>query len=93
LEVVGESLAPSAAMWLLSAGGKNVDILAAFRALVAREPRQLGILCGRSNSPLADAARDHGFTDLLLHEPPAGKDGFLATNSLLAFVTLLTVLT
>jgi trehalose-6-phosphatase len=66
-----------------------VDILTAFRALVAREPRQLGVLCGRSNSPLANAARDHGFTDLLLYELPTGKDGFLATNSLLGFVTLL----
>src|ERR1019366_1504169 len=46
--------------------------------------------CGRSNSPLANAARDHGFSDLLLYEPPTGKDGFLATNSLLAFVTLIT---
>jgi len=90
LEAIAEPLAPSAAIWLLSAGGNNVDILAAFRALVAREPRQLSVLCGRSDSPLANAARDHGFTDLLLHEPPTGKDGFLATNSLLAFVTLLT---
>lgn len=90
LEAVAETLNPSNATWLLSAGGGNVDVLAAFRALVAREPRQLGILCGRSKSPLANAARGHGFTDLLIYESPAGKDGFLATNSLLAFVTLLT---
>ena len=90
LEAIGEPLASSVAIWLLSAGGSNVDILSAFRALVAREPRQLGILCGRSDSPLANAARNHGFTDLLLYEPRTGKDGFLATNSLLAFVTLLT---
>ena len=90
LEAVAEHLAPGAATWLLSARGSNVDILAAFRALVAREPRQLGVLCGRSSSALANAARDHGFTDLLLYEPPTGKDGFLATNSLLAFVALLT---
>lgn len=90
LEAIAEPLASSAAIWLLSASGRNVDILAAFRALVEREPRQLSVLCGRSDSPLANAARDHGFTDLLLHEPPTGKDGFLATNSLIVFVTLLT---
>lgn len=90
LEAMTEPLAPGVATWLLSAGGSNVDILAAFRALVTREPRQLGVLCGRADSPLVQAARTYGFTDLLLFEPPAGKDGFLATNSLLAFTTLLT---
>jgi fructoselysine-6-P-deglycase FrlB-like protein len=90
LDAVAEPVESAVATWLLSAGGGNVDILAAFRALVAREPRQLGILCGRPGSALAVAAREHPFTDLLLYEPPAGKDGFLATNSLLAFATLLT---
>jgi fructoselysine-6-P-deglycase FrlB-like protein len=89
LESIAEPLAPSGAVWLLSAGGNNVDILAAFHALVAREPRQLGILSGKAASPLAQAAREHAFADLVVHEPPTGKDGFLATNSLLAFVTLL----
>jgi hypothetical protein len=90
LEAVVDPLDPSIATWLLSAGGGNVDILRAFNVLAAREPRQLGVLCGKSDSALADAARKHPFTDLLLYEPPAGKDGFLATNSLLAFAALLT---
>lgn len=89
LEAVASPLMSNTAIWLLSAGGSNVDILAAFRALVAREPRQLGILCGNARSALAEEAREHAYVDLILHEPPAGKDGFLATNSLLAFVTLL----
>jgi hydroxymethylpyrimidine pyrophosphatase-like HAD family hydrolase len=38
---------------------------------------------------LSDLARAHPFVDLLLFPPPAGKDGFLATNSLLGFVTVL----
>lgn len=90
LDAVAERLNPTIALWLLSAGGGNVDILRAFDALSAREPRQLGILCGNSRSRLADAARKHPYTDLVTYEPPSGKDGFLATNSLLAFSTLLT---
>jgi fructoselysine-6-P-deglycase FrlB-like protein/hydroxymethylpyrimidine pyrophosphatase-like HAD family hydrolase len=90
LESIANPLAPDTSIWLLSAGGGNVDILAAFHAIVAREPRQLAIMCGKAVSPLADAAREHSYADLLIHEPPAGKDGFLATNSLVAFVTLLT---
>ena len=89
LEAVGEPLDAAVGTWLLSAGGGNVDILASAKALVGREPRQLTVLCGREDSPLAELCRVHPYTDLLLYPPPAGKDGFLATNSLLGFTTLL----
>ena len=78
-----------AATWLLSAGGSNVDIVAAARVLILREPRQLSVLCGRESSPLAQLCQRHPFVDLLLYPPPSGKDGFLATNSLLGFAVLL----
>lgn len=89
LEAIGEPLDTNVSTWLLSAAGGNVDILAAARALIRREPRQLAVLCGRDDSPLAELCRAHPFADLLIYPPPAGKDGFLATNSLLAFTTLL----
>jgi hydroxymethylpyrimidine pyrophosphatase-like HAD family hydrolase len=38
---------------------------------------------------LSDLARAHPFVDLLLFPPPTGKDGFLATNSLLGFIAVL----
>lgn len=90
LDAAEESLDPSVATWLLSAGGSNVDIMSAAKALILREPRQLGVLCGREDSPLAELCRQHPFVDLLLYPPPAGRDGFLATNSLLAFTAVLT---
>lgn len=88
LDVTEPSVAPLS-NWLLSAGGSNVDILGATRRLLDQEPRQLALLCGRSDSPLSDLARAHPFVDLLLFPPPAGKDGFLATNSLLGFTAVL----
>lgn len=88
-ELINEPAPRTASIWLLSAGGGNVDINAAFEDVVAREPRQLAVLCGRAQSPLSTAAREHAYTDLLLMEPPAGKDGFLATNSLFGFAALL----
>ena len=88
LDVAEPSAAPLA-NWLLSAGGSNVDILGAARRLASQEPRQLAMFCGRSESPLADLARAHPFVDLLLFPPPTGKDGFLATNSLLGFIAVL----
>jgi trehalose-6-phosphatase len=75
--------------WLVSAGGGNVDIMAAAKSLIACEPRQLAVLCGREDSPLADLCRAHPFVDLLVYPPPTGKDGFLATNSLFGFAALL----
>ena len=90
LEAIDNPLDAATATWLLSAGGGNPDIMAAAKTLIWREPRQLGVLCGRDASPLANLCRQHPFVDLLLYPPPAGKDGFLATNSLLGFTALLT---
>ncbi|WP_247519828.1 sucrose-6-phosphate hydrolase [Bradyrhizobium sp. 190] len=89
LEAVEEPLEHTVSTWLLSASGGNVDIVAAAKALIEREPRQLAVLCGREDSPLAELCRAHPFVDLLIYPPPAGKDGFLATNSLLGFSALL----
>ena len=58
LEAVAEPLEESVATWLISAGGRNADILAAFRALVAREARQLCVLCGREGSSLTESPVD-----------------------------------
>lgn len=89
LEAVEEPLDGNVVHWLISAGGRNVDILAAAKVLIFREPRQLAVLCGRDDSPVAKLCKAHPFVDLLPFPPPVGKDGFLATNSLLGFTTLL----
>ncbi|MGS4987512.1 HAD family hydrolase [Roseibium sp. RP-7] len=89
LEAVDTPFEASVSQWLLTAGGTNVDINAAARALIEREHRQIAVLCGRANSPITLICEKHPFVDLMVFPPPAGKDGFLATNSLLAFSTLL----
>lgn len=89
LEAMERTLTAGVSEWLFSAGGGNVDILAAAQTLIEREPRQLAVVCGREDSPLARLCRKHPYTDLLLFPPPSGKDGFLATNSLLGFTVLL----
>jgi len=73
---------------IFSAGGNNSDILAAFQSAVSREPLALGIVCLRPDSKLARQASLYEFVQVFAHGAPAGKDGFLATNSLLAFFTL-----
>jgi len=89
LQVVNQRLAPAVSSWLLTAAGRNVDVLAAAQAEIEREPKQVSVVCGSTSSPLADLCRDHPFVDLITFDSPQGKDGFLATNSLLSFVTLI----
>ncbi len=90
LEARAEPLNAGVTTWLMSAGGGNGDILMAARAFIAREPRQLVVLCGRKDGPLVKLCRQHPFVKLLAYPLPSGKDGFLATNSLLGFTVLLT---
>lgn len=74
---------------LLTAGGGNPDILGCFESCVARSPRHLSVVCTRQGTPLGKLAA--GIAGISLHEfgLPTVKDGFLATNSLLATCVLL----
>lgn len=74
---------------LTSAGGSNTDILSAFKHLVAREPARLLTATARRGSSLSDLARRYRYVDAIEVPVPCGKDGFLATNSLLAFAVVL----
>ncbi len=73
---------------ILSAGGRNPDVVGATRSAGTREPRQLLVVCGTNGSPLSDLARSYD-ADVFEFPPPGGKDGFLATNTLVAFALLL----
>jgi fructoselysine-6-P-deglycase FrlB-like protein len=74
---------------VLTAKGANTDILSAFKFAVAAEPKQLMTLCMRKQSPITSFTKQFNCAYILDYEPPAGEDGFLATNSLLAFATIL----
>ena len=79
----------SAAVLLTSAGGSNPDVLASLDRLARREPRSLTVVCLRPGAPLARRASQLPFVDLIELLPPTRRDGFLATNSLIALVTLI----
>jgi len=78
----------SAAVLIYSAGGSNSDILAAYNTALKSEPEAMGIMCLRPRSKLVEGAARHDSVHLWAKASPAGKDGFLATNSLLAFFVL-----
>ena len=87
-QTFAQTFAESACI-LLSAGGRNSDILSAFKHLVVREPFRLLAATACRGSSLSHLARQYRCANLLEVPVPSGKDGFLATNSLFAFVTVL----
>lgn len=74
----------NASILLFTAGGGNVDILAALDRAAALRPRALGVVCTSPDSKAARAAERVRGARLLAADVPSGRDGYLATNSLLA---------
>ena len=79
----------AASVWLFSSGGRNVDINRVAEVITLVEPAQLVVICGSAENPLATFCSKHDFIDFFSFASPAGKDGFLATNSLLSFASVL----
>ena len=77
-----------ARLFIVSAREKNPDVLGFARNSVAAEPVSLTSLCSMAGSPLTDVVysfnRGHSFE----FPSPSGKDGYLATNSLVALNTI-----
>ena len=74
---------------LISAGGNNSDALAAFRGLARRTTGSLAVLTASPDSKLAHLATSNSGTQLFSFKLPFARDGFLATNSLVATSVLI----
>jgi fructoselysine-6-P-deglycase FrlB-like protein/hydroxymethylpyrimidine pyrophosphatase-like HAD family hydrolase len=85
---VPTSASANAAGLLLSAEGKNHDILAAAKQLRLRACPAIGLTL-RTSSPLIELSDETGAASLTAYDMPWGKDGYLATNSLVATLILL----
>jgi hypothetical protein len=89
LEFVRLSPLHDAGVLLVSASGGNRDILAAARHATAAEYRDVVGLCTRLHTALSVELSTARHAAVLEFENPAGKDGFLATNSLVLTCSLL----
>jgi hydroxymethylpyrimidine pyrophosphatase-like HAD family hydrolase len=74
--------------WLFSARGRNVDIISAYQRVRESEPLEVFAFCMSRDSALAQQIAAGGGV-YLGYEGPTTRDGFLATNSLLATSVLL----
>ncbi|MFN0188427.1 MAG: SIS domain-containing protein, partial [Bacteroidia bacterium] len=73
----------------LSASGKNSDILFAFKKSLESNPLEITTICMRKGTPLTKLANKYSIANAIEFQLPSGKDGFLATNSLLAYFSIL----
>ena len=78
------------AVVICSAAGSNPDVIAAAQVAVKRAPAQLFAITTRGGSPLEAELATAGWPRCHAFATPTKKDGFLATNSLLATIVLLT---
>jgi fructoselysine-6-P-deglycase FrlB-like protein len=74
----------------LTAGGRNSDIIKSFKVAVNAEPLNLMTFCTTKSSPLSRLTNEIHYANLYEIDLPSGKDGFLATNSLLAMMIIIT---
>lgn len=79
-----------AAVLMTSAGGSNPDVLGSFDIIAAREPASFTVVCLKTATPLARRVARFPFADFVEISPPTERDGFLATNSLVALIVVLT---
>src|SRR5580658_3126377 len=89
LEIISNpTLASASPVFLISAEGKNPDIIEALQRARMHSARPVHVLTNRQHSPLAVCSTQ--LTDISLHVfELAQKDGYLATNSLLLDATLI----
>lgn len=77
-----------AKVFLFSAGGRNIDALNAYKTAHINHEQQFGVMLMCSPSILENQMNEDGEPNAFVYKLQNG-DGFLATNSLLAFYSLL----
>ena len=73
-----------ACVMIITAGGGNSDVLAAFEAAVRYGSARICVVCSRTGSRLARRAAKERRATVQEADIPTGADGFLATNSLVS---------
>ena len=87
LEAAYRPATTNTAAVLISARGSNPDIVKAFHSLRFKEP--IAAICASEKSRLLREIKESGIGLGYGFTVPGGKDGFLATNSLMATLVLL----
>ncbi len=73
----------------ISASGSNTDILFAFKNAIESEPVSVINICMQKKTKLTALSSRYSSCTSFEFDPPSGKDGFLATNSLTAYFVIM----
>ena len=76
-------------VFFITASGRNNDIIFAYKTAIDCDPGKLFSICMKLDSPLEQLAAAVSNSAHFSYNLPTGNDGFLATNSLIAFFGLL----
>lgn len=76
-------------IFIPSASGRNPDVINAYNYAVNHEVKQLMAICMKIGSELETLSQKYSHFFFKQYDNPIGKDGFLATNTQVAFCTLL----
>lgn len=82
-------LSPATGVLVLTAGGSNPDVISAMKLAREKEPHRIVALAMRKGSRLARSLPKDDRINFFEYPVPFGKDGYLATNSLLGAATIL----
>jgi len=74
---------------IISASGRNTDILFAFKMAVKFDAKSILSICMVENSKLSELSHKFTRSKIFEYKLPVGKDGFLATNSLVSYFIIL----
>lgn len=89
LQYIKNSINKDSNVVFISAGGRNTDILFAFETALKQEPNSIINFCLKKESPLSKKSSKFSISKTIELDNPAGKDGFLATNSTIAYFTII----
>ena len=84
-----KSIIEKCSLLFLSASGRNTDILTSFKNAVLENPKKINGITLSHNTALRKLSLKIGIDSIIEFQNPIGKDGFLATNSLIAFFIIL----
>ena len=89
LELAHRTVTRNTAALLVSARGSNSDILSSFETATSRGYSSVSAICAAMNSPLRTRFGGEVSERYFEFSPSVARDGFLATNSLIATVSFL----
>ncbi|MGD2092853.1 MAG: hypothetical protein PVH61_42210 [Candidatus Aminicenantes bacterium] len=85
LEFIYSQIEPTChAVLFLTASGNNKDIIGAFEKAIRFEYTAIVVICASPKSKISRIAKLYPHIQFFDYKNPAGKDGFLAVNSLLS---------